>query len=345
MAACSLAIEAAWAAGGELAGLTASALTIAMVIWVPTNAVRPSWNPCFGAIFFLAALASGVGGAVPDRAWWPVCVVTASIASQAHLMYALASVTLVVLTLVVGGIDTVRSKTVRSRACGAKTGYRWVIIGLLLGVACWSGPFIQQFTSRTGNLSALIANSESGIGPRTGPVLGSVPSPPRSSRSRSGCGRGPRRARPPASRRGAQPVARGGGADHPAGSSGRGAGPAAQPAAGRAGRGDPGAEPGALVTLIEHPNPAHHPDHPGLPDHADAAPRCGLLAGHRDADRADRPLGPGAELGHRAGLAPASSDQAAPASPEQPRSSGWLPARWASAVGIAAPWSSPCWPC
>ena len=170
MAACSLAIEAAWAAGGELAGLTASALTIAMVIWVPTNAVRPSWNPCFGAIFFLAALASAWAVLCRHRAWWPVCVVTASIASQAHLMYALASVTLVVLTLVVGGIDTVRSKTVR--AGRAKTGYRWVIIGLLLGVACWSGPFIQQFTSRTGNLSALIANSESGIGPRTGPVFG-----------------------------------------------------------------------------------------------------------------------------------------------------------------------------
>ena len=95
------------------------------------------------------------------------CVVTASIACQAHLMYALASVTLVALTLIVGCIDTVRSKPGR-----AMTGYRWLIIGVLLGAACWSGPFIQQFTSRHGNLSALIANSESGLGPRTGPVFG-----------------------------------------------------------------------------------------------------------------------------------------------------------------------------
>ena len=50
-------------------------------------------------------------------------------------------------------------------------GYRWVIIGVLLGVACWIGPFIQQFTSRDGNLSKLIANSESGLGPRTGWVF------------------------------------------------------------------------------------------------------------------------------------------------------------------------------
>ena len=82
-------------------------------------------------------------------------------------MYALASVTLVVVTLVVGCIDTIRAKT---SPAGAR--FRWLIIGVLLGVACWSGPFIQQFTSRNGNLSALIANSESGLGPHTGSVFG-----------------------------------------------------------------------------------------------------------------------------------------------------------------------------
>ncbi len=166
MAAVSVAIEAAWAAGGELAGLAASALTIGMVLWLPAIAVPPSWNPSFGAIFFLAALAAAWAVLCGHRGWWPALVVTASIASQAHLMFALASVTLVLLTLVVGVIDTVRSKPARATA-----GYRWVIIGVLLGVACWIGPFIQQFTSRDGNLSKLIANSESGLGPRTGWVF------------------------------------------------------------------------------------------------------------------------------------------------------------------------------
>lgn len=166
MAACSLAIEAAWAAGGELAGLAASALTIGMVLWLPAIAVPPSWNPSFGAIFFLAALASAWAVLCGHRAWWPALVVTASIASQCHLMFALASVTLVVLTLVTGSIDTVRAGAARTI-----TGYRWVIIGLLLGLACWIGPFIQQFTSRDGNLSKLIANSESGLGPHTGWVF------------------------------------------------------------------------------------------------------------------------------------------------------------------------------
>ncbi len=166
MAACSLAIEAAWAAAGELAGLAASALTIGMVLWLPTIAVPPSWNPSFGAIFFLAALAAAWAVLCGHRGWWPVLVVTASTASQAHLMFALASVTLVVLTLITGTIDTVRAKAGRALA-----GYRWVLIGLLLGVACWLGPFIQQFTSRNGNLSALITNSESGLGPRTGAVF------------------------------------------------------------------------------------------------------------------------------------------------------------------------------
>jgi hypothetical protein len=166
MAAVSVAIEAAWAAGGELAGLAASALTIGMVLWLPAIAVPPSWNPSFGAIFFLAALAAAWAVLCGHRGWWPALVVTASIASQAHLMFALASVTLVLLTLVVGVIDTVRSKPARATA-----GYRWAIIGVLLGVACWIGPFIQQFTSRDGNLSKLIANSESGLGPRTGWVF------------------------------------------------------------------------------------------------------------------------------------------------------------------------------
>jgi hypothetical protein len=137
-----------------------------MVLWLPAIAVPPSWNPSFGAIFFLAALAAAWAVLCGHRGWWPALVVTASIASQAHLMFALASVTLVLLTLVVGVIDTVRSKPARATAA-----YRWVIIGVLLGVACWIGPFIQQFTSRDGNLSKLIANSESGLGPRTGWVF------------------------------------------------------------------------------------------------------------------------------------------------------------------------------
>lgn len=334
MAACSLAIEAAWAAGGELAGLTASALTIAMVIWVPTNAVRPSWNPCFGAIFFLAALASAWAVLCRHRAWWPVCVVTASIASQAHLMYALASVTLVVLTLVVGGIDTVRSRTVRSRAGRAKTGYRWVIIGLLLGVACWSGPFIQQFTSRTGNLSALIANSESGIGPRTGPVFGlraisaAVQPVPLWLRSRPAAGQ-----------------------------------TASQIAA-------HSLWPGvvALIILLVALGAALGPLHSrrlaalaavtlvlslgALVTYSSIPVRPTTLITLGYLIMLMLPLGVGcwlvtgtlivltvrwarARSSATAPAAPAGTDQAAPASPEQPASSGWLPARWASAVGIA----------
>jgi hypothetical protein len=331
MAACSLAIEAAWAAGGELAGLTASALTVAMVIWIPTNAVRPSWNPCFGVIFFLAALAAAWAVLSRHRGWWPVCVVTASIASQAHLMYALASVTLVVLTLVVGGIDTVRSKTVRSRTGRAKTGYRWVIIGLLLGAACWSGPFIQQFTSRTGNLSALIANSESGIGPRTGPVFGlraisaAVQPVPLWLRSR----------------------------------------PAAGQTASQIAAHSPWPGVVALIILLVALGAALGPLHSrrlaalaavtlvlslgALVTYSSIPVRPTTLVTLGYLIMLILPLGVGCWLvtgtvivltvrwarARSAATAPASTDQAAPASPEQLASSGWLPARCASAVGIA----------
>jgi len=171
MAAASVGIEAAWAAGGQLAGLTVSAVVIGMVLWLPSVALPSSWNPSFGVIFFVATLACAWAVACGHRGWWPALVVTASIASQAHLMFALASVTLVVLTLVVAVIDTARGQT-GPKTAWAAAGYRWLLTGLLLGLACWSGPFIQQFTSRDGNLSKLIANSESGLGPHTGSVFG-----------------------------------------------------------------------------------------------------------------------------------------------------------------------------
>ena len=148
MVAASLAVEAAWSAFGAFGALAASGIVVGTVAWQPLVAAEPYWNPWFGVIFFLAALAAGLAVVSGQRRWWPALVLTASVAAQAHLMFALASAALVLVPLVAGLTDTIR----------ARAGYWWVLLGLIAGAACWTAPFIQQFTSRHGNLSLLIAS-------------------------------------------------------------------------------------------------------------------------------------------------------------------------------------------
>ena len=133
---------------GPFGGLAASGIVIATVAWQPLVAAQPYWNPWFGVLFFLATLAAGLAVVSGHRRWWPVLVLTASVATQAHLMFALASAALVLVALVAGLTDTIR----------ARAGYWWAFPGLMAGAACWIAPFIQQFTSRHGNLSLLIVS-------------------------------------------------------------------------------------------------------------------------------------------------------------------------------------------
>jgi hypothetical protein len=148
MAAASLAIEAARSVFGTFGGLAASGIIVGTVAWQPLVAAQPYWNPWFGVIFFLATLATGLAVVSGQRRWWPVLVVTASVAAQAHLMFALASAALVLVALVAGLADTIR----------ARGRYWWAALGLVAGAACWIAPFIQQFTSRPGNLGLLVAS-------------------------------------------------------------------------------------------------------------------------------------------------------------------------------------------
>ena len=144
----SLAIEAARAALGAFGGLAASGFILAALAWQPLIAAHPFWNAWFGLMFFLAALAAALAVLSGRRRWWPVLVVTASVAAQAHLMFLLASVALVLLTLVVALAGTIR----------ARAGYWWAVVGLAAGAACWAAPLIQQFTSRYPNMSLLLTS-------------------------------------------------------------------------------------------------------------------------------------------------------------------------------------------
>ena len=146
LVACSLAVEAAWSVLGAAGGLCASGLIVGLMLWIPGIAVTPSWNPWFGMVFFIAALAAAWAVMSGHRGWWPALVITASIAAQAHLMFTVPSGVLAILALIVGLADSIRGRL----------GYWWALAGLLAGAACWSAPLIQQFTSPDGNLGLLL---------------------------------------------------------------------------------------------------------------------------------------------------------------------------------------------
>jgi hypothetical protein len=153
MLAVSLTVEAGYSVLGEKGALLAGGAVIAVVTWFPGFATRPEDNPNFGMIFFVATCSVAVAVLSGHRRWWPVLVVTASIAAQAHLTYAAASVGLVLIALGTGLADEFL----------AKGGYSWLVAGLIAGAACWIAPLDQQFTSPAGhgNMSLLLhAESE-----------------------------------------------------------------------------------------------------------------------------------------------------------------------------------------
>jgi len=161
MLAASLTIEAAWSVAAETGAVLASGIILATVAWMPGIALQSFWNPWFGVMFLFAALAAGWAVMSGRRGWWPVLVITASVAAQAHLMFAIVSAALVVVALAVGLADSARTRA----------GYRWAVAGLVAGAACWAAPVVQQLTGQSGNLTALI-HSEAAAGHKTGLAFG-----------------------------------------------------------------------------------------------------------------------------------------------------------------------------
>jgi hypothetical protein len=161
MVAASLTIEAAWAAAGGLGGLLATAIILGALACMPAITMLPCWNPWFGLMFFLAAFAAGAATLSGHRRWWPAMVIAGSIAAQAHLMFTITAVALVVLCLAVALVETYR----------AKARCTWAVAGFAAALACWSAPLIQQLIGRSSNLTALASGRES-PGPQAGPAFG-----------------------------------------------------------------------------------------------------------------------------------------------------------------------------
>ena len=151
----SLATEAAWSRAGWI-GCAGVALVVIDLAWtMPQVFVHLVWNPYFGLIFFVATVVFALVVATGSLGWWPVLVATASVACQTHLIFSGPSVALALAAPVLGGVRN-----------GRPDRFRWLSAGVGVGVVCWVGPFIQELTTRPGNLTLLVTNgaSRKGLG-------------------------------------------------------------------------------------------------------------------------------------------------------------------------------------
>ncbi|HUD37578.1 MAG TPA: hypothetical protein VMR14_11805, partial [Streptosporangiaceae bacterium] len=71
LVAASIAIEAAWAVLGEIGGVLAGGVILGLIAWMPALPDRPYWNPYYGDMWFIAALATAWAVMSGRRKWWP----------------------------------------------------------------------------------------------------------------------------------------------------------------------------------------------------------------------------------------------------------------------------------
>ena len=120
--------------------------------------LRDPYNP-WTAVLPMVLCAFLCWSAISGVRWaLPALVAVASVAAQAHVSFLLVAVALVVAALVTVVVRAVRDR----RRLDAddwhreRRGLAWSIgSGAVVGLACWIGPLVDQFT-RTGNLGKLL---------------------------------------------------------------------------------------------------------------------------------------------------------------------------------------------
>ena len=139
-------VEAAWAVRRATGAIAVAGFAVVLAATQPDVLVNSDWNPHFGLVWFAATCAVAWAVGTGHLRWWPVLVLTASIAAQCHLTYTLPAVLLAVLA----PLPHVR------RWLGGTDGRAWLPAGLCAGAACWGVPIVQQLTGRPGNVSVLL---------------------------------------------------------------------------------------------------------------------------------------------------------------------------------------------
>jgi hypothetical protein len=166
-----LCVEAAWAVRGAAGALAVGAFAVVLAATQPDVLVNPVWDPHFGLVWFAATCTGAWAVGTGHLRWWPVLVLTASIAAQSHLAFALPAAVLAIVAPLAG---------IRQRL-GVGDGWTWLPVGLAAGAACWTAPIVQQLTGHPGNVSLLMrcVGGQRAVGGRFGlATLASAVVPP-----------------------------------------------------------------------------------------------------------------------------------------------------------------------
>jgi len=139
-------VEAAWAVRRAAGALAVGAFAVVLLATQPDVVLNPVWDPHFGLVWFAATCTVAWAVGTGHLRWWPVLVLTASIAAQSHLSFALPAALLAILA----PLPHVR------RWLGGADGRAWLPVGLATGAACWVAPIVQQLTGHPGNVSLLL---------------------------------------------------------------------------------------------------------------------------------------------------------------------------------------------
>lgn len=140
-------IEAAWSTSRELGAITVALATLVLFITEPAVLLDTPWNASFAAIWLVTTLVTAWAVAAGRLSWWPVNVLTASIAAQSHEFLFVPAMVVCVGAACVGLVGELAQREPRR--------IRWIVWGALVGIACWLAPVVQQLTNNPGNLTLL----------------------------------------------------------------------------------------------------------------------------------------------------------------------------------------------
>jgi hypothetical protein len=130
----SIAVEAMWFVGRWLACVFVAVAVVDLAWTVPSVFGQQIWNPDFGLPILVASIALAWAVALGSFGWWPVLVVTTSVAAQTESFYATVAAGLVIVCPFVGLWHS-----------GRPARFRWLTIGAGVGVLCWLPAVIQEF--------------------------------------------------------------------------------------------------------------------------------------------------------------------------------------------------------
>jgi hypothetical protein len=151
--------------GGIRLGIAVAALLVILVSGYGLTMLTQPWNPYLPLLWWVVLLLAVWSVACHDLAMLPVAVFAASFCAQTHVPYLGLAAGLGVLTIVVLVL------TWRSAARGSaarRSIVRWTAASLVLAVALWVPPLVDQAINDPGNLRAvydhLVTPAEEPIG-------------------------------------------------------------------------------------------------------------------------------------------------------------------------------------